>query len=100
NRFDVIVRSRDGSQRTIAGVELPMPGRHNVQNALSAIGVALEMGMSDAEIAKGFAKFDGVKRRFTRWERLAAQRSSTIMPITRSKSALSFPPRAKAHKGG
>jgi UDP-N-acetylmuramate--alanine ligase len=66
NRFDVIVRARDGSTRTIAGVELPMPGRHNVQNALSAIGVALEMGMSDAEIAKGFAKFGGVKRRFTK----------------------------------
>jgi UDP-N-acetylmuramate--alanine ligase len=66
NRFDVIVRARDGSHRTIAGVELPMPGRHNVQNALSAIGVALEMGMSDAEIAKGFAKFGGVKRRFTK----------------------------------
>ena len=66
NRFDVIVRSRDGSQRTIAGVELPMPGRHNVQNALSAVGVALEMGMSDAAIASGFAKFGGVKRRFTK----------------------------------
>ena len=39
NRFDVIVRSRDGSQRTIEGIELPMPGRHNVQNALAAVAV-------------------------------------------------------------
>ncbi len=66
NRFDVIVRSRDGSQRTIEGIELPMPGRHNVQNALAAIAVGLEMGMSDADIQRGFAKFGGVKRRFTK----------------------------------
>ena len=66
NRFDVIVRSRDGSQRTISGIELPMPGRHNVQNALAAIAVGLEMGMSDLDIQRGFAKFGGVKRRFTK----------------------------------
>jgi UDP-N-acetylmuramate--alanine ligase len=66
NRFDTIVRQRDGSTRTIEGVDLPMAGRHNVQNALAAIGVALELGIDDATIQKGFAKFDGVKRRFTK----------------------------------
>jgi UDP-N-acetylmuramate--alanine ligase len=66
NRFDVVVRARDGSQRTIEGVVLPMPGRHNVQNALSAIAVGLEMGMSDEAVAHGFDKFGGVKRRFTK----------------------------------
>jgi UDP-N-acetylmuramate--alanine ligase len=66
NRFDVVVRSRDGSQRTIADIELPMPGRHNVQNALAAIAVGLEMGMSDVAVAHGFDKFGGVKRRFTK----------------------------------
>jgi UDP-N-acetylmuramate--alanine ligase len=66
NRFDVVVRSRDGSQRAITGIEMPMPGRHNVQNALSAVAVGLEMGMSDAQVAKGFANFGGVKRRFTK----------------------------------
>jgi UDP-N-acetylmuramate--alanine ligase len=66
NRFDVVIRSRDGSQRTIAGIELPMPGRHNVQNALSAVAVGLEMGMSDTAVQSGFAKFGGVKRRFTK----------------------------------
>ncbi|MGV3479403.1 MAG: UDP-N-acetylmuramate--L-alanine ligase, partial [Sphingobium sp.] len=45
NRFDVVIRNRDGSLRRIEGVELPMPGRHNVQNALAAIGVGLEMGI-------------------------------------------------------
>ncbi|MGJ3646920.1 UDP-N-acetylmuramate--L-alanine ligase [Sphingomonas sp. GlSt437] len=66
NRFEAIVRQRDGSSRSIEGIELPMPGRHNVQNALAAIGVALELGIDDATIAKGFAKFGGVKRRFTK----------------------------------
>jgi UDP-N-acetylmuramate--alanine ligase len=66
NRFDVAVRSRDGETRTISGIELPMPGRHNVQNALAAIGVALEIGIDDATIQKGFAHFGGVKRRFTK----------------------------------
>ena len=66
NRFDVSVRARDGGMRTIAGVELPMPGRHNIQNALAAIAVGLEMGMADAKVAKGFADFGGVKRRFTK----------------------------------
>lgn len=66
NRFDVTVRSRDGASCVIKGIELPMPGRHNVQNALAAIAVGLEMGMSDEDIQRGFAKFGGVKRRFTK----------------------------------
>jgi UDP-N-acetylmuramate--alanine ligase len=66
NRFDAVVRARDGAVRTIAGIELPMPGRHNVQNALAAIGVALELGIDDDTIRGGFATFTGVKRRFTR----------------------------------
>ncbi|MBJ6120637.1 UDP-N-acetylmuramate--L-alanine ligase [Sphingomonas mollis] len=66
NRFECIVRGRDGATRSIEGIEMPMPGRHNVQNALAAIGVALEMGIDDATIQNGFAKFGGVKRRFTK----------------------------------
>jgi len=66
NRFDVVIRQRDGSSRRIDGIELPMPGRHNVQNALAAVGVAVEMGCADSVIQTGFAKFGGVKRRFTK----------------------------------
>jgi UDP-N-acetylmuramate--alanine ligase len=66
NRFDVSLRDRAGEVRTIADVDLPMPGRHNVQNALAAIGVAAELGIPDAVIQRGFARFDGVKRRFTK----------------------------------
>jgi UDP-N-acetylmuramate--alanine ligase len=66
NRFDVQIRERDGSLRRIDGIEMPMPGRHNVLNAMAAIGVALQMGIDDATIQTGFAKFGGVKRRFTK----------------------------------
>ena len=66
NRFEVIVRERDGRTRSIEGIDLPMPGRHNVQNALAAIGVALELGIDDATIERGFHAFGGVKRRFTK----------------------------------
>jgi UDP-N-acetylmuramate--alanine ligase len=66
NRFEVIVRHRDGTVRSIEDVMLPMSGRHNVQNALAAVAVAIELGIGDATIAQGFAKFGGVKRRFTK----------------------------------
>ncbi|MFY7836395.1 MAG: UDP-N-acetylmuramate--L-alanine ligase [Novosphingobium sp.] len=66
NRFNAMLRQRDGSFRTIEGIELPMPGRHNVQNALAAVAVAVEMGVSDDLIRGGFGKFGGVKRRFTK----------------------------------
>ncbi|MDB5700309.1 MAG: UDP-N-acetylmuramate--L-alanine ligase [Sphingomonadales bacterium] len=65
NRFEAMVRSRDGSIRSIEDILLPMSGRHNVQNALAAIAVAIELGLDDATIQQGFAKFGGVKRRFT-----------------------------------
>ena len=66
NRFEAIIRQRDGTSRSIEGIELPMPGRHNVQNALAAVGVAIELGVPDEVIRTGFAKFGGVKRRFTK----------------------------------
>jgi UDP-N-acetylmuramate--alanine ligase len=66
NFFDVVIRQRGHEDRRIEGVHLPMPGRHNVQNALAAIAVALEMGCNDEVIRTGFAKFGGVRRRFTK----------------------------------
>ncbi len=66
NRFAAVIRNRDGSTRRIDDLMLPMPGRHNVQNALSAVAVAVELGIADADIITGFARFGGVKRRFTK----------------------------------
>jgi len=65
----VLVRARAGAtdtQRRIDDLLLPMPGRHNVQNALAAIAVALELGVDDDALRAGLARFGGVKRRFTK----------------------------------
>jgi UDP-N-acetylmuramate--alanine ligase len=64
--FDALILGREGERRTIEGVHVPIPGRHNVQNALAAIAVALELGISDDAIIAGFERFEGVKRRFTK----------------------------------
>jgi UDP-N-acetylmuramate--alanine ligase len=66
SRFDVSVRQGDGERRTIEGIFVPMPGRHNVLNALAAIAVGIEFKLPDEVIVKGFERFTGVKRRFTK----------------------------------
>lgn len=65
--FDVeITDSQHSRDRTIKAIHLPMPGVHNVQNALAAIAVGLEMHIDDAALRRAFADFKGVKRRFTK----------------------------------
>jgi len=61
--FDVYLRGED---QRINAMTLPMPGDHNVLNALSAIAVASHLGMSPTEIREALANFKGVNRRFTR----------------------------------
>lgn len=45
-------------------VEMPLPGRHNVLNALAAIAVATDEGLEDRAILDGLGSFAGVGRRF------------------------------------
>ncbi|MCJ8332891.1 MAG: UDP-N-acetylmuramate--L-alanine ligase [Epibacterium sp.] len=61
--FDIQLQGED---TLIAGCTLPMPGDHNVSNALSAVAVARHLGMRSAEIREALAKFGGVNRRFTK----------------------------------
>ncbi|MFK7938887.1 MAG: UDP-N-acetylmuramate--L-alanine ligase [Roseovarius sp.] len=61
--FDVELRNED---KVIEGCSLPMPGDHNVSNALSAVAVARHLGMKLDEIREALAAFGGVNRRFTR----------------------------------
>ncbi|WP_089233083.1 UDP-N-acetylmuramate--L-alanine ligase [Tropicimonas sediminicola] len=61
--FDVELKT-DGT--VIEGCTLPMPGDHNVSNALSAIAVARHLGMKREEIREALANFGGVNRRFTK----------------------------------
>lgn len=65
--FDVSISARvTGGAALLRGVRLPMPGRHNVSNALAAMTVARELGVSDAASIAGLAGFEGVQRRFTK----------------------------------
>ncbi|MCC3861367.1 UDP-N-acetylmuramate--L-alanine ligase [Emcibacteraceae bacterium Y4] len=65
-RFDVEISNRHNDDVVILEkITMPMPGRHNVLNALAAIAVAHELGISDDVIRTAFSKFSGVKRRFT-----------------------------------
>lgn len=66
SHFDVVFREKRGQEvREIKGLHLPMAGMHNVQNALAAIIVAVQLGASDEQVQKGLSSFAGVKRRFT-----------------------------------
>ncbi len=66
-RFDVEIAGRQGkANRMVEGLTLPMVGRHNVQNAVSAVAVANEMGIDDEVLKAALAHFSGVKRRFTK----------------------------------
>lgn len=42
----------------------PLPGRHNVENAVVAISIALALGILPEDIKRGLANFKGIKRRF------------------------------------
>jgi UDP-N-acetylmuramate--alanine ligase len=67
SKFKVVIRDRKlGAAHEIAGLTLPMPGRHNASNATAAIAVAHQLGLSDDAIRKAIAGFGGVKRRFTK----------------------------------
>jgi len=48
----------------LTGVDLHVPGRHNVLNALAALSAGLAIGASPALMAQGLAAFMGVERRF------------------------------------
>jgi UDP-N-acetylmuramate--alanine ligase len=53
-----------GSGQTLGTVELRVPGRHNVLNALAAVAVGLELEIGFAHIAEALGEFRGVSRRF------------------------------------
>ncbi|CFX63272.1 UDP-N-acetylmuramate:L-alanine ligase [Candidatus Filomicrobium marinum] len=63
--FDVAFNARvPGGARTLKGLRVPAPGRHNALNALASIVVAAAAGASDDEIRAALLTFAGVKRRF------------------------------------
>ncbi|ETD91552.1 UDP-N-acetylmuramate--L-alanine ligase [Rhodobacter capsulatus] len=63
NCFDIQLQAEGA---VIEGCTLPMPGNHNVSNALAAVAVARHLGMKKDEIREALANFAGVNRRFTK----------------------------------
>jgi len=66
SRFDLALNSRDGQSARIENLFLPMVGQHNVENALVACALAVEMGLGEETLRKALETFDGVRRRFTK----------------------------------
>jgi len=61
------VYRRDAGRETVLGrLELVVPGRHNLQNALAAVAVASELGIDFARVAATLREFHGAERRFER----------------------------------
>jgi UDP-N-acetylmuramate--alanine ligase len=58
-RFDLVL-----ADRTLSDLTLGMPGRHNVENAVAASAMAIELGVTDDRVRKALAGFQGVRRRF------------------------------------
>lgn len=61
SRFRVTFDYKD-----VGEFELPLPGLHNVRNALAAIGAGLALGADPAAMARGLAGVQGAERRFQR----------------------------------
>ena len=59
-------RRTRGNTQTLGLLELSVPGRHNLQNALAAVAVADEIGVAFEHVAHALSSFAGAERRFER----------------------------------
>lgn len=71
SKFLVVHEGKD-----LGGVELQIPGKHNIQNALAAITVGLQLGVPFDKVKAGIEKFTGV---FRRWEVKAEVKGVTVV---------------------
>jgi UDP-N-acetylmuramate--alanine ligase len=77
SRFGVRLRSGGLLGRIDLGrIELPIPGRHNVRNALAAVGVGLALRIDFDVICRALAGFTGIHRRF---EHLGTWRGAAVV---------------------
>jgi UDP-N-acetylmuramate--alanine ligase len=66
-RFDLMLPGR----AQLLAIELSLPGRHNVLNALAAAAIGWQLGVDDAAIQRALSGFRGVGRRFHRHGEIA-----------------------------
>jgi UDP-N-acetylmuramate--alanine ligase len=64
-RCTVVVR-RDGREQHLGRIQVAVPGRHNLQNALAAVAVAECLDVEFAQVAAALEEFHGAERRFQR----------------------------------
>jgi UDP-N-acetylmuramate--alanine ligase len=64
SRAEVWQKAAGRSPRRLGPLRLRVPGRHNMQNALAAVAVALELGIPFDQIASALEQFKGAERRF------------------------------------
>jgi len=57
---------REAPPATLCTLRLQVPGRHNLQNALAAVAVGLELGIDLAAVTRALEEFHGADRRFQR----------------------------------
>ena len=73
-RASSIIESIAGSSFVVAAqgrqfpVQLSIPGRFNVENAMVAVAIALELGIDDASISRGLSSIGTIPGRFERIE--------------------------------
>ena len=81
-QFNVVVRDpRLNTSPEPFAITLNLPGTHNVLNALAAIAVALEVGVSRDAIIKALAEFKGVGRRFQRYGEIALPAGGSFLLV-------------------
>jgi UDP-N-acetylmuramate--alanine ligase len=79
SRFAVLRAGRPGGSPERIEVQLNLAGRHNVLNALAAMAVAHELGVSDEAILRGLRGFQGIGRRFQLYGEIAAPGGRVMM---------------------
>ena len=72
---------RQNGQARDLEIKLNLAGRHNVQNALAALAIGLEIGVADAAIVSALNEFEGVGRRFQRYGEIALATGGTFTLI-------------------
>lgn len=57
----------------VLNLNMNMPGKHNVLNALASVAIAVELGLADHQIQQALERFEGVGRRFTQYGDIACK---------------------------
>lgn len=80
-RMHFTVQRKNGVTLPDLSIELNLPGRHNVLNALAAIAVATELDVADTAIQKALSQFRGVDRRFQNYGNIDSRTGGTFTLI-------------------